>query len=293
MNDRKRAVWEHYERRAADYDGIYARQDASDDLYPANRVRLEVVLRCLARRGARTVLDAGCGTGEPLLEFLRQGYDARGFDFSPAIAACARRRLEQAGQDPDRVTTADIEHAETLPQAAVDAVVGKGLMPHELDDAAVYANIRGLLAPGGVFLAEYRNALMSLFSVNRHGARFLWRDLLRGDNLPEGLRQDALAHLAAKCDVTPDEVSAPAVSYGVLPRFHNPLTLGEEMAGHGLRLVACRFYHFHCAPPELESGHRQAFHAASRAMEHTDDWRGMFLCSAFIAEIEAAPGDRP
>lgn len=288
-DERRRRIIAHYEENLALYTGIYARQAASGDIYPANEVRLEVVLRCLERRKAVSVLDAGCGTGEPMAEFLRLGYDAWGFDFSPGTLDAARRHLASLGLDAGRLLPADAERFETFPpqwRGAFDAVVGKGLMPHELDDAAVYANVRALLKPGGAFLAEYRNALMSLFSINRHCARFYWDELLPVAALTPGMRDETRDFLAAKFDMDPAAVTSPAAASGVLPRFHNPLTLGDELAAHGLRLRKCHFYHYHCAPPHLEGRFPDDFRRTSRAMEHSDDWRGMFLCSAFIAEIE-------
>ncbi|MHC4429852.1 MAG: hypothetical protein ACYS0D_14825, partial [Planctomycetota bacterium] len=163
-----------------------------------------------------------------------------------------------------------------------------GVFPHNLDDAAAYANLRGMLAPDGTAFVEYRNALMSLFSINRYCEPFFWHDLLQGDTLPEALREETRRFLAAKFDTPVESVGRPrTIEYtDILARFHNPLTLPEELAGHGLRLVGTEFYHWHAAPPHLEKTHKKAFWEASLKKERTDDWRAMFLCSAFVAVIE-------
>jgi len=39
--------------------------------------------------------------------------------------------------------------------------------------------------------------------------------------------------------------------------------------------------------PALEKPHKEQFWRASLALERPDDWRGLFMASAFVAEIEA------
>jgi SAM-dependent methyltransferase len=247
-----------------------------------------MIIELLRPRAARTLLDVGCGSGQPLLRFLREGYDARGFDFSPRMVECARSAMRAAGQDPGRVSQGDIERPETLPPGPFDAIVATGVFPHNLDDTAAYANVRGLLAPHGVAYIEYRNALMALFSLNRHCAPFFWQDLLRADELPELLREDTRHFLASKFDTAVESVGKKrSIEYSdILARFHNPLTLAGELTGHGLRLMKVHYYHWHAAPPHLERAHRESFWRLSMAQERKEDWRAMFLCSACVAEIE-------
>jgi SAM-dependent methyltransferase len=58
-----------------------------------------MIIELLRARGTRTLLDVRCGSGQPLLRFLREGYDARGFDFSPRMVECARGALRDAGHE--------------------------------------------------------------------------------------------------------------------------------------------------------------------------------------------------
>src|SRR6185369_6913379 len=103
-------------------------------------------------------------------------------DFSPRMAEFSRKTLSDAGEDPGRATVGDIERNDSIPGGAYDAIVATGVFPHNLDDAAAYANIRSRLASNGFALIEYRNALMSLFSINRYSSAFFWSDLLRDGN---------------------------------------------------------------------------------------------------------------
>lgn len=286
----KEKVISYYDQEAAAYAELYTRSAQDTEYYPANAVRLDMIIDLLAGRDARTLLDAGCGSGQPLLRFLREGYDARGFDFSPRMVENAQAALREAKQDPARVTQGDIERRETLPAGTFDALVATGVFPHNLNDAAAYANVQALLAPRGVALIEYRNALMALFSLNRHCAPFFWDELLRADQLPGALREDTRRFLAAKFDTQVESVGQKrGIEYtDILARFQNPLTLGDNLARHGLRLVRVHYYHWHAGPPHLEKTHKDAFWRASLQLERKDDWRAMFMCSAYVAEIERA-----
>lgn len=284
----KEKVIAYYDQEAAAYSELYTKAALATEFYPANAVRLDMVVDLVRARGARTLIDAGCGSGQPLLRFLREGCDARGFDFSLRMVENARKAMEAAGQDPARVTHGDIERRESLPSVAFDALVATGVFPHNLNDAAAYASVRALLAPGGVALIEYRNALMSLFSLNRYCAPFFWEELLKGEELPEPLREDARRFLESKFDTAIESVGQKrGIEYtDILARFQNPLTLGSELTAHGLRLVRIHYYHWHAAPPHLEKTHKEEFWRSSLALERKDDWRAMFLCSAYVAEIE-------
>jgi hypothetical protein len=71
----------------------------------------------------------------------------------------------------------------------------------------------------------------------------------------------------------------------ILSRFHNPLAMGEVFAQAGLSDLRFHWYHYHCAPPVLESVDKEAFRRESMNLEHEPSgWRGMFLCSAFVVE---------
>lgn len=276
-----------YDQESARYGELYTEPLDAQEFYPANAVRLELILGRLKEIGAKRVLDIGCGSGQPLLRLLREGFDARGFDFSSGMVESARTALQKGGEDPERVTCADLEKRNTLLAGPFDAIVATGVFPHNLDDVAAYANLRELLAPGGVAFVEYRNALLSLFSLNRYCAPFFWETLVRGDDLPPALREETRAFLAKKFDTPVESVGhRREIEFSdILARFHNPLTLPHEISPHGIKINRLHYYHWHAAPPHIEKTHRDEFWAASLKLERSDDWRGMFLCSAFVAEI--------
>ncbi len=283
----KDKVVAYYDQESARYGELYTAPLDAQEFYPANAVRFEIILDRLKEIGAKRVLDIGCGSGQPLLRLLREGFDARGFDFSSGMVESARVTLQKGDQDPERVTCADLEKGSTLPAGPFDAIVATGVFPHNLDDVAAYSNLRTLLAPGGRAFVEYRNALMSLFSLNLYCAPFFWETLIRGDDLPPTLREETRAFLAKQFDTPVESLGRRRdIEFSdILARFHNPLTLPTEIAPHGIKISRLHYYHWHAAPPHIEKNHRDEFWAASLKLERSGDWRGMFLCSAFVAEI--------
>src|SRR6185295_4531812 len=119
----------------------------------------------------------------------------------------------------------DVEDAPTLPAGPFDAVVATGVFPHNLDDARAYAAVRQVLAERGTALIEYRNELMSLFSLNQYSYQFFTRRLLDLPGLPADLGAAVEAFLADRFAVQPieRERGKPLHYAGILARFHNPL----------------------------------------------------------------------
>jgi SAM-dependent methyltransferase len=283
----KQKVIEYYDQEAKNYSDLYTVAHMDQEFYPANAVRLEMILDILRGREVKTLLDVGCGSGHPLLRFLKLGFDARGFDFSPKMVEFAQALMKQEGHDPARVTQGDIEKRSTLPQSRFDAVIATGVFAHNLDEAAAFANLRELLADGGVALVEFRNALLALCSLNRYSAPFFWDELLQADQLPQELREATREFLSSKFDTEVRSVGKErSIEFtDILARFHNPLTLGDTAAAHGLKLTNIHYYHYHAAPPHLEKTHKRQFWEESLKLERSNDWRGMFLCSAYVAEF--------
>jgi cyclopropane fatty-acyl-phospholipid synthase-like methyltransferase len=125
---------------------------------PDRARQLEVMLRLLraAPRQPGCVLDLGCGDGLLLATVLEAFPEATGVavDFSPLMLERARQRLANFGSRA-AVVEVDLATPDWLRSVpAVDAVVsGFAIhhLPHERK-RALYAEIFGLLTPGGAFV---------------------------------------------------------------------------------------------------------------------------------------------
>ena len=84
------------------YGRVYHEQDFSET-YPSNRYRLDIFIPLVMRINPDKVLDVGCGTGDPLVEFLNLGLNAVGFDYSEEMVSKARENLKKNGYPEDLV----------------------------------------------------------------------------------------------------------------------------------------------------------------------------------------------
>lgn len=260
-------------------------------------VHRDLALRLLEEAGARTVLDSGCGPATILRDVADRGMEAYGFDLTPEMVAEARRVMGERGVPEDRIwqgsvlDPANFRAPDGMP-AGFDATLCIGVLPHipAEADAVAAANLVGAVRPGGLVIAEARNQFFALFTLNRYSYQFFTEELLRVDEMKGKAGGEAL-------DAALEEMRArfrmdlPPVRKGVqdepgydevLSRTHNPLVLRSRFERAGLTDVRLLFYHYHCLPPMLQGHAPELFRRESLAMEDPEDWRGMFMASAFL-----------
>jgi trans-aconitate 2-methyltransferase len=124
---------------------------------PMTRWGRDVLARLVVGRGA-TVLDAGCGTGRVTEMLLETVVDGRvvALDAAPSMLSEARRRLARFG---DRVSFAAADLLDLAPGilggwAPVDAVLSTATFHWVLDHDRLFANLAGVLRPGGQLVAQ-------------------------------------------------------------------------------------------------------------------------------------------
>jgi O-antigen chain-terminating methyltransferase len=127
--------------------------------------RLEHYLKDL--RSAAPVLDLGCGRGELLLMLREAGVEASGIDSDPALVAAAIRRGLEV------VETDVLDGLRALDDSSCGGVTAVHLFEHLPAEvlASVLAEVRRVLRPGGLVVAECPNP-HSL----RVGATLFWQD---------------------------------------------------------------------------------------------------------------------
>lgn len=270
--------------------GDYAREYAAGldaDVYPANWLRLQPILRRIREIRPKQILEVGCGEGTPAVMFAEAAgitvNHCIGIDISPKMVERARARGVNAYE-------ADACDPKAVPWGFADVLTALGpicyMTRQEGDD--FLDNVRKWLSPKGHAFIEHENDLFALFTRNWYTAEFLCRSIPRGSRFTFEVIQREHATLA---------VDQPMITFGdggrlymsdeldlPLTTKHDPTTLGRLYADHGLRLEAIRYYHFHAVPPKYEHLDPAEFRRLSLAMEDHDDPRGAFMASAFIAE---------
>lgn len=265
----------------------YGRQYQETDykeFYPEHKFRLRIFLDRLKAIQPTKVLDVGCGSGEPLVAMLGQGFDAYGFDYSKEMVAQARSTLSVNGFDEGRVSWNNMEDIKEIAQDEYDCVVALGSLCYSRDFNRTMRNLVGLLPNSGHIVFSLRNDLFSLFSLNKYSVDFFLNKLIPFADVSEDIRKRV-------CNLFEIRFSEQELSRkfktvderGIHSTYHNPLTVEREVLGPcGLRLNGIYYYHYHALPPMFEHTDTIEFRHLSAQMEDPTDWRGMFMSSAFV-----------
>ena len=126
--------------------------------------------RYLCWRGQGRVLDVGCGRGAYLAELRRHGWQVTGLEPSPTYSQVAR---DQFGLTVHTATVPGwCAHGERF-----DLITLWHVLEHVDDPFATVSDLRGLLAPGGLLVAEVPN--IAGWAARRFGPDWYHLDLPR------------------------------------------------------------------------------------------------------------------
>lgn len=250
--------------------------------YPANDAAFRHVLHTAASAQAGSIIEAGIGHGNAIDTWHRAGLRISGFDLSEQCVHDSQQRMTALGLDPLSITVADARDSEALSKVhsagTADLCVAMGVAPHCDDTTQLVTNLLSLVKPGGTVFIEFRNALFSLFTLNRYTYDFVMDQLLI-DTTPDLRAQ--MSHVLA--DRLAMDVPANPVPQS---QFHNPLTIREELASTGAIDLEVIPFHYHAAMPMVADHDQPGFYEASWSLESRPvDWRSLFLCSAFMVQV--------
>lgn len=277
---------EEFGAESSTYDRNY---DPTADRYPDHVFRLNIFKELLASLRPTTVLDAGCGSGIPLLTFLNNGYDAYGFDLSPDMVAQAKRNVNRWGYDESRVFHGDLDNFDSPMAEKFNAIVGLGTVYYTPNTITTLRNLLNHLSPDGHLIFSLRNELFSMFSLNSYSVNYLTEQMYPTSKLSDELRMSLKKFFQNRFG---DDGNLRAFKNiderQVMSHFHNPLTVTSTLLEPlDLDLVNIYYYHFHALPPIFEHTHMDEFRKLSASIENPTDWRGIFMASCFI--VHARP----
>lgn len=142
LDERRRRSQEFFNRHARQWD------DLARTLLPVPAY-LPHLLSLVPAGG--TVVEIGIGTGGLLADLAALADCVIGVDHSPAMLEEARRRLTEQGVSGVDLRLGEMTHL-PLPDAATGAVVANMVLHHAADPAAVLAEVRRVIAPGGLLI---------------------------------------------------------------------------------------------------------------------------------------------
>jgi 2-polyprenyl-3-methyl-5-hydroxy-6-metoxy-1,4-benzoquinol methylase len=257
---------------------------ANETGYPGNHFAFRHVLTTLHERKAKRLLEVGVGNGNAVSVFSEAGLEFFGFDNNHEMVERSQVKLKESGLPVGNVIWGDVEDSVTLSAlraiGGFDGLVAMGVLPHVAFERSALSNMFHLLNPGGTVFVECRNQLFSLFTFNRFTYEFIMDELL-GDVDPQ-VKQSTEDFLKTQLDV-----NVPPSQYGHSAKQHNPLTIEQIFRDSGFTDIKVRPFHYHAALPRFEASLGRPFRAASIRLENeSSDWRGLFLCSAFLVEAQ-------
>jgi len=286
------SVSSHYDGSASSYFEQFDPERLwTNEEYPANFFRLQLVQRLLAEAGVNSLYELGVGDATPLATIGSTGIRVAGHDISPEMVKFARANMSARALDPALISLLDAQDAGAIAaerelRGEFDAVMALGVIPHVTDDNAFVGAMSTFVRPGGRLILQFRNSMFSMFTFNRLTKEFILDELLVG--VPDAIRTVVAADLDARLAVDKPPLRTRPTGDGydeILSRFHNPFELAQVVEQHGFRGVKYHWYNYHPAYPMIaDQIDARAYREAQVALEHEGTWRGMFLCSAGVIE---------
>lgn len=261
--------------------------------YPANYFRLSLIRNLLTRKKCRRLLDIGAGSGVPTKTIAQDlgSEEVVAFDFTEEMVLTLRKTLTTTNIKKVEVFSADASQPESYKTAVrngkFDVALMLGVMPHVSNDLEVLRYVRESLVTGGQAFVSFRNQLFDLFTMNRLTHQFFLEHLLSPVDL--SIRKSTGEELESRLEMTKPPIRRVNATGGlgydqILAKSHNPLQVQDLFLSAGFKECSIHWYHFHAALPWLDGAKvaKSAFRSASMQLEGRDDWRGFFLCSAFL-----------
>jgi len=280
-----REAFVEFGSEADTYDRNY-RLDAGR--YPDHVYRLRIFEDLLQKIKPKTVLDAGCGSGVPLVTFLKAGFDAYGFDRSPEMVDETQKRVESAGFEKHRVFQGDLDSFERPIGAPFDVACGLGSVYYTPNTVTTLRHVGSHVKNDGDLIFSLRNELFSLCSQNEYSADYLLRNIFAISNTTGSLRDDVLNFFAERYPkMNVEKLFENVDERAIKSHLHNPLTIESSLlTPSGLRLEGLYYYHFHALPPIFEHTHQSEFYELSAQCENPTDWRGVVMASCFVVHAK-------
>jgi len=277
----------HYEANVERYIKTY-QDDYSG--YPANKKRLEIMETLIQKHSPKKILYIGCGACIPMVKIMEK-FDCiiHGIDFSQKMIDQGKHILIKNNFSDKLITKGDIEDINSLPEDTYEFAIAAGVFTHLLDDHIALQNIHSKLASGGILAAEYRNELFSLFSYNRFSYDFIVNKLIGLDKLPDRIKTKVEKNFKRINDISSDDKivkNSTHISNGLIKKFHNPLTIQNDLKQNGFSLLNNFFYHYHALPTGFANIDIEVNNDLSIHLENPTHWTGLFMASAFISETE-------
>jgi SAM-dependent methyltransferase len=255
------------------------------------RHRDKILLRYILeprRDQSPKILDFGCGQGNLLGHLVREGFDATGMEPSEDMRRHAAKELEVVDESGN-IIAGGVPEFSFLPSQSFDVIIMMGVFQYLSDDdyKLMRSEIARVLRPGGCLVATFQNAFFDLYTFNKYTIDFIMHQLIGPliDVADSDAIENALSRLVANPEKPP--YSPDRARDNIFVRLTNPLAIGDEFIGHGLKLAEKYFYEWFGLPPLLDTKYSNVSKPIAKffEVERAASWQGHFMANAFLAEF--------
>lgn len=280
--------------------------------FPTSKVRQNITISEMKRLNVgKKVIDLGCGTGQLVIELLKEGYEVMGIDNAPNMIAEARKILIKEFPTTDSLKLFQIKDVLNLDEKEkFDVVIAMGLLEYLEDDLTFFRIVKKLLDTRGYAFIECRNKLFNINSSNQYTLEAadsgdLKKLISQLDNIkkysPTSIKQiwkiqKAIFEKIVK-DVSNISEKQAEAQYEIpytkefpttmIRRQHTPKELEDILKKVGLNLKYVVYYHCHPYLPRYEKLFPTIFNRLAFLMQPIGYTSlGGTICSSFVAVIE-------
>ena len=256
-----------------------------DIRYPSDFKREQIFVKILEKHKPKKIIDAGCGSGMPLIDIKKRGFNIIGYDKAKNMVLEAKENLKKNRLSPNLVFHDDFESPKKIKNNSVDCILGMGAFYYAKNVNKTLLNQKKKLKKNGRLIFSLRNRLFDVATLNNYTKIFL-DQIYEVKKLKKQWKKrykNLTKNFSDRKKFNFKNIDEKGV-YNHIP--HNPLTINQEMAKLGLSVEGIYFYHFHAFPPEFENYDAHYFRKVSWKMENPLDWRGFFLASAFVIDCK-------
>lgn len=251
--------------------------------YPANIKRLEIFLPLIKKYKPKKIIDAGCGTGIPLIKIKKMGFNISGYDKAKNMVKQAKINLKKNNFDENLIQLGDFENPKHIKNNSVDCILGMGTFFYSKKFIQTLKNQKRKLKKNGHLIFSLRNQLFDIATLNEYSIKF-YSKLYKIDKFKPIIQKKYLKLFTGYSNRKKFKLKN-IDDHRVYSSAHNPLTIENEVLNKiGLKLNGIYFYHYHVIPPIFENIDKINFRKQSYKIENPNDWKGFFIASGFVVD---------
>jgi SAM-dependent methyltransferase len=117
---------------------------------PYANAKYDIIVYWLKNEKVKTILNAGCGSGELSLILAQKQYTVEGFDLDKDYIDLALKNKKKAGAENCNFSVSGIENFKS--RLKFDAVIATDVLEHIEDDKSAFKKLVTLVKPGGLVI---------------------------------------------------------------------------------------------------------------------------------------------